>query len=135
MWRLGGYSLPSSSVCSSYILLLFCVSAISSSSSSPVARRPPFDFRFVSTTRVDLTRECVKGCFGVPPDHDVPVGDGGEDTTRCRMAAAHRWLSPMCVLCSISSLLLLITLALVPLHSTRMRPQSVVAALQQVGQI
>ena len=72
-----GYSLPSSSLCSSYILLLFCMSAMSTSSSSSVARRLPFDF--VSTR---LTRECVelKDCFGVPSDRDDPVGDGGEVT-------------------------------------------------------
>ena len=78
---MGGYSLPSSSVCSSDVILLFCVSVMSSPSKSSVARRLPF--HFVSTK---LICECVglKDRFGVPSDREDPVGDdgGGEDTTR-----------------------------------------------------
>ena len=87
------------------------------------SRRLPF--KFVSTR---LTRECVelKDCFGVSPDRDDPVGDGGEDTTRwggsiiCHGAAQRASFVPFPHADS---------------RSTRMRPQSVVAALQQVGQI
>ncbi len=55
------------------------MSVMSSLEASSVARRLPF--HFVSTK---LICECVglKDRFGVPPDREDPVGDGGEDTTR-----------------------------------------------------
>ena len=57
----------------------------------------PRDIQFC-LDEVNPRRECVelKDCFGVPPDRDDPVCDGGEDTTRWGGSIVS-WSSPMYV--------------------------------------
>jgi hypothetical protein len=116
----GGYSLPSSSGCSSYVLLLRYMSVMSSSSSVP--RLLPFHF---ASTRLSCEWFELNDCFGVSADRDDPVGDGGEDTTR--------WGASLDSISNLRSFVrclprpLEVTSALVPLV---LGPQTVVTALQ-----